>query len=79
MLVQNGDNLVLSTDEKYKDCGDQNTVYVDYKKIVDACFIGDMIYIGDEAISLKVTQKSATQLTTSEHTTIMLLNHASRI
>ena len=65
--MQSGDKLTLSTDEKYKDCGDQNTIYVNYKKIVDACFIGDKIYIGDEAIPLKVTWKGATDLITGEY------------
>ena len=67
-MVQSGDILVLSTDEKYKDCGDRNTIYVDYKKIVDACFIEDMIYIGDEAIPLKVTGKDSTYLIMGENT-----------
>ena len=66
-MVQSGDILKLSTDEKYKDCGDRDTIYVDYKKIVDTCYIGDVIYVGDEAIRLKVTFKDSTNLITGKY------------
>ena len=65
--VQNGDTLMVSIDENYKHCGDLNTIYVDYKKIVDVCSVGDLIYIDDGNISLKVTGKGSTHLSTGEY------------
>ena len=41
-MVQKGDILVFSTDEKYKDGGDWDTIYVDYKKVVDTCSDKDL-------------------------------------
>ena len=75
-MVQSGDTLVLSTDEKYKDCGDRNTIYVDYKKIVDDCSNGDLIYIDDGSISLKVTGRAnnSTHLITGEFYTCIHCN-----
>lgn len=67
-MVQRGDILKLTIDESYKDCGDQDTIYVDYEKIVDTCLIEDMVYVGDEAIRLKVTSKDSINLITGEYT-----------
>ena len=33
ITVNTGDTLTLSTDRKYADCGDNNTIYVDYPNI----------------------------------------------
>lgn len=56
--------LQLSTDKKYEDNGDQDCIYVDYKKILDTCSVGDFVYIDDGLISLKVTGKDSTCLFT---------------
>ena len=33
IIVKAGDSLTLSTDKIYSDCGDNNTLYVDYVNI----------------------------------------------
>ena len=53
---------MVSTDERFRDNGDQNTIYVDGKNIVDACSVGDFIDIDDTAVVLKVTGKYSTCL-----------------
>lgn len=64
--VQCGDKLVVSSDERFQNCGNESTIYVDYKKIADTCSIEDVIYIGDEATPLKVTSKDSGNLVTGE-------------
>lgn len=65
--VENGATLKLSTDEKFKDGGDQTTIFVDYEKIVDVCSIGDLIDIDDSVVKVKVTGKHSTCLETGEY------------
>lgn len=59
-----GHVLKLSIDEKYKEIGDENVIYVDYKNIVKVCVPGDIVFVDDGLISLKVTDKNASSLTT---------------
>jgi len=59
-----GNVIKLSIDEKYRECGDQNIIFVDYKNIVRLLAVGDIIYIDDGLISLRVTDKTPTHLTT---------------
>ena len=61
-----GDVLKVSIEDKYKECGDQNTIYVDYKNIVKVLEMGDIVFVDDGLLSLKVTEKCATHLTTGE-------------
>ena len=58
--------IKLSIDEKYSECGDANCIYVDYKNIVKVVEPGDLIYIDDGLISVKVTEKGPTHLITGE-------------
>ena len=58
--------IKLSIDEKYRECGDENCIYVDYKNIVKVLVTGDIIYVDDGLISLKVTEKGPTHLTTGK-------------
>ena len=60
--------LKLSTDKKHENCGDQDCIYVDYKKIVDTCSIEDLVYIDDGLIALKVIAKDSTHLFTGGYT-----------
>jgi pyruvate kinase len=62
--LQTGNNITLSIDEKYQDCGDENIIYVDYKNIVKVLEPGDIIYVDDGLMSLKVSSKNDTSLIT---------------
>ena len=59
-----GHVLKLSIEDKYKEIGDENVIYVDYKNIVKVCVPGDIVYVDDGLISLKVTDRNSTSLTT---------------
>ena len=61
-----GNVIKLTIDEKYRDCGDENMVYVDYKNIVNVLDLGDIVFVDDGLISLKVTEKGPTHRTTGE-------------
>lgn len=63
-----GHVLKLSIDDKYKESGDENMIYVDYKNIVKVCAPGDLVYVDDGLISLKVTDRNSTSLTTGTAT-----------
>ena len=63
-----GNTIKLSTDEKYYDCGDENTIFVDYKNIIKVIVPGDLIYVDDGLISLKVTSKGANWVMTGAYT-----------
>ena len=54
----------LTIDEKYKEIGDEKCIYVDYKNIVKIMEPGDIVYVDDGLISLKVRENNGTQLTT---------------
>ena len=41
-------------------------IYIDYKNIVNVLDLGDIVYVDDGLISLKVTEKGPTHLTTGE-------------
>ena len=58
--------IKLTIDEKYRDCGDENMIYVDYKNIVNVLDLGDIVFVDDGLISLKVTEKGPTHLTTGK-------------
>ena len=62
-----GHVLKLSIEDKYKEIGDEKTIYVDYKNIVKVCVPGDIVFVDDGLISLKVTDKNSTSLTTGTH------------
>ena len=56
----------MSIDEKYQECGDANCIFVDYKNIVKVLSKGDLVFIDDGLISLKVTEIGPTHLSTGE-------------
>ena len=59
-----GHVIKLSIEDKYKEIGDKNVIYVDYKNIVKVCTPGDLVFVDDGLISLKVTERNTTSLTT---------------
>ncbi len=61
-----GSVIKLSTEEKYREIGDANCIFVDYKNIVKVLGAGDLIYIDDGLLSLKVTEKGANHLIAGE-------------
>ena len=68
-----GHILKLSIDEKYKEIGDKNIIYVDYKNIVKVCAPGDIVFVDDGLISLKVTDRNSTSLTTGKELSVSFL------
>lgn len=66
MKLEMGNVLKVSTEDKYKETGDNNTIYVDYKNIVKVLVPGDIVFVDDGLISLKVTDKCPTHLTTGQ-------------
>ncbi len=64
--LDTGHVLKLSTDLKYRECGDATLIYIDYENIVKIILPGDLIYIDDGLISLKVTDKGANWVSTGE-------------
>ena len=64
--------IKLSIEEKYKEIGDENVIYVDYKNIVKVCVPGDIVFVDDGLISLKVTDKNATSLTTGKGSSVVV-------
>ena len=62
--MSKGDLLKLSTDKKYYDQGDENTIYVDYENITKVMKEGGIIYVDDGLISLQVGEISSTYLLT---------------
>ena len=54
----------MSIEDKYKECGDENTIYVGYMNIIKILSPGDLVFVDDGLISLKVTGKFPTHLVT---------------
>ena len=67
MQLKTGNVLKVSIEDKYKESGDENTIYVDYMNIVKVLVPGDIIFVDDGLLSLKVTEKTPTHLTTGMH------------
>ena len=61
-----GNALKVSIEDKYKECGDDSLIYVDYKNIVKTLKPGDIIFVDGGFISLKVTETCPTHLTTGK-------------
>ncbi|XP_074661195.1 pyruvate kinase PKM-like isoform X4 [Tubulanus polymorphus] len=57
-----GATLTLSTDDKFKDNCDENTVWVDYKNITKVMSVGGRVYIDDGLISCCVQEIGDTYL-----------------
>lgn len=64
VTLKTGSMITVSTDEKFKDCGDANCIYVNYKNIVKIMDTGDRIFVDDGLLSLKVKEKGETHLIT---------------
>lgn len=60
----------LTIDEEYKEIGDEKCIFVDYKNIVKIMEPGDIVYVDDGLISLKVRENNGTQLTTGTCETV---------
>jgi pyruvate kinase len=55
--LKQGDRVKFSTDKRYYDCGDNETIYVDYVNIVNTTSVRDLIFIDDGLISVMVIEK----------------------
>ena len=62
--LKQGDRIKLSTDKRYFDCGDKNTIYVDYVNIINTMSVNDLVFIDDGLISVKVLEKGVDYLLT---------------
>ena len=67
-----GHVIKLSIDEKYKEIGDENIIYVDYKNIIKVCVPGDIVFVDDGLISLKVSDKNSSSLTTGKGSSVVV-------
>ena len=65
-MLNKGDRFRLSTDERYRECGDKNTVYVDYKSITDLP-LDASIHIDDGLIFARVVEKGINYLVTGQY------------
>ncbi|XP_065886442.1 pyruvate kinase PKM-like isoform X2 [Dysidea avara] len=54
--LKDKDLITLSTDRKFADCGDNNTLYVDYVNITKVVQVGSLVYVDDGLISLRVKE-----------------------
>ncbi|CCC70308.1 hypothetical protein NCAS_0E02380 [Naumovozyma castellii] len=54
--VKTGHEMIFSTDPQYKECGDDQIMYVDYANITKVMEVGKFIYVDDGAISFEVLQ-----------------------
>ncbi|CAH1789631.1 unnamed protein product [Owenia fusiformis] len=55
--LKKGGTLILTTDDEYKESGDEERVWVDYKNITQVMEVGKRIYVDDGLISLIVKEK----------------------
>ena len=62
--LKEGERIKLSVDQRWKECGDKSTIYVDYDNIINTLSIGDLVYIDDGLISVQVTEKGVDYLLT---------------
>lgn len=55
-LIEIGDEVVLTTDPKYKNCGNPFTcgVFIDFSKIGESLHIGQAVYVDDGSLTLIV-------------------------
>ena len=51
-----GRDIIITTDDQYKEVCDEERVWVDYKNIVKVVQVGKNIYVDDGLISLTVTE-----------------------
>ena len=56
LQIPKGHIFILTTDERYEDCGDLERIYVDYSEIGEAVVPGRLIYIDDGNLQLKVIE-----------------------
>lgn len=53
-----GEFITMTTDDSRKESGDKDTIYADYKNLPKVLKVGDLIYIDDGLISIKVISKT---------------------
>jgi len=54
--LKKGNQIKLSTDEKYYEIGDDSCIYIDYVNITKVLQVGGLIYLDDGLISLSVAE-----------------------
>lgn len=67
--VSKGHEMVISTDDQYKDTCDDKVLYVDYKNLTKVIEVGRVIYVDDGQLSFQVLEKAA------DHVKVRTLNN----
>ncbi len=67
MCLETGKVLKVSIEDKFKECGNENTIYVDCMNIIKILSPGDLVFVDDGLISFKVTEKFPAHLVTVYH------------
>ena len=52
--LEKGEKIILSLDDSDKECGNKDKIWVDYKNLPKVIQVGDLVFIDDGLISLKV-------------------------
>ncbi len=55
--IKTGDEIMIQTDDQYKEAVDEHNIWVDYKTIGNVVNPGKKIYIDDGLISVVVKEK----------------------
>lgn len=56
ITIEKGQQLVLTTDEAWRDKGNNEVLYVDYKKLPSIVLPGKLVYVDDGVLSLEVIE-----------------------
>lgn len=63
MELKTGDTMRLTTDETYRERGSSSTIYIDFMYFADQMSKGNMVFLDNESIMLKVEMISSTTVT----------------
>lgn len=55
--VSAGEELIVSTDDKYMNICSEKVLYMDYKNLANVLSVGKLIYVDDGALSLEVSKR----------------------